>query len=56
MLDDLRAAPRHSLVVLHTSAHNPTGIDPTQEQWNKIADVFKERELFPFFDCAFIVR
>ncbi len=56
MLEDLRAAPEDSLVVLHTSAHNPTGMDPTEDQWRKIADVFAERKLLPFFDCAFIVK
>lgn len=36
-------------------AHNPTGIDPTKEQWGKIADICKSRKLFPFFDVAYQV-
>ena len=36
-------------------AHNPTGIDPTQEQWGKIADICKSRNLLPFFDVAYQV-
>ncbi len=53
MIEDLKAAPERSVVILHACAHNPTGIDPTKEQWNIIADVIAERKLFPFFDCAY---
>ncbi len=55
MLEDLYAAPEGSLVVLHTSSHNPTGLDPSKEQWQEIAKVFQERKLLAFFDCAFAV-
>ncbi|CAG7884767.1 unnamed protein product, partial [Brassica rapa] len=37
-------------------AHNPTGTDPTPEQWAKIADVFsfiQEKNHIPFFDVAY---
>lgn len=50
---DLLAAPEQSIVLLHACAHNPTGIDPTPEQWAIISDVVKERKLFPFFDMAY---
>ena len=53
MLEDLNNAPEDSVVVLHVCAHNPTGIDPTQEQWKEIADVIEKKKLFPFFDCAY---
>ncbi|KAJ2156716.1 Aspartate aminotransferase, cytoplasmic [Coemansia sp. RSA 552] len=53
MLADLKAAPTGQIVVLHACAHNPTGIDPTPEQWQQIADVMAERGHFPFFDCAY---
>ncbi|KAJ1869249.1 Aspartate aminotransferase, cytoplasmic [Coemansia sp. RSA 990] len=53
MLEDLRAAPRGQIIVLHACAHNPTGIDPTKEQWEQIADVMAEQGHFPFFDCAY---
>jgi aspartate/tyrosine/aromatic aminotransferase len=39
MLADLRGAPNGSVVILHGCAHNPTGIDPTKEQWAQIADL-----------------
>jgi aspartate aminotransferase, mitochondrial len=53
MIEDLKAAPNNSIVLLHACAHNPTGIDPTEEQWRKIADVVKEKEHYPFFDMAY---
>lgn len=53
MLQTLRDAPERSIILLHPCAHNPTGVDPTQEQWREIAAVIKERKHFPFFDCAY---
>nr|CCC93538.1 putative aspartate aminotransferase [Trypanosoma congolense IL3000] len=50
---DLQAAPAGSIVVLHACAHNPTGVDPTKEQWAAIADVFLAKKLVPFFDMAY---
>jgi len=53
MLEDLSQAPEHAVVILHACAHNPTGSDPTKEQWKQIADVCEQRNLFVFFDCAY---
>ncbi|XP_064465698.1 aspartate aminotransferase, cytoplasmic-like isoform X1 [Ornithodoros turicata] len=53
MIEDLQSAPEDSVVVLHACAHNPTGIDPSQDQWKKIAEVVKVKKLFPLFDCAY---
>ncbi|KAE8658234.1 Aspartate aminotransferase [Hibiscus syriacus] len=49
----LGAAPEGSFVLLHGCAHNPTGIDPTPEQWEIIADVIQEKNHVPFFDIAY---
>ncbi|RDK38728.1 PLP-dependent transferase [Aspergillus phoenicis ATCC 13157] len=43
-----------SIFVLHASAHNPSGWDPTPEQWRKIGALMKERTLFPLFDAAYL--
>ncbi|PAV22568.1 glutamic oxaloacetic transaminase AAT1 [Pyrrhoderma noxium] len=51
--EDLLNAPEKSVVLLHACAHNPTGIDPTVEQWKEISDIVKEKKLFPFFDMAY---
>ncbi|KAH0555804.1 Aspartate aminotransferase, cytoplasmic, partial [Trichoglossum hirsutum] len=53
MLSGLRSAPEGSIILLHACAHNPTGVDPTREQWKEIAEVVRARRHFPFFDCAY---
>nr|CAD7586565.1 unnamed protein product [Timema genevievae] len=53
LLEDLSKAPENAVVVLQPSAHNPTGCDPSREQWARIADVIQERNLFPFFDTPY---
>ena len=53
MMADLEAAPERAVIILHACAHNPTGVDPTKEQWAAIAEVMRRRNLFPFFDCAY---
>jgi len=55
MLADLAAAPDGAAVLLHSCAHNPTGVDPTKEQWGTICEALKERKgkLALFFDSAY---
>lgn len=53
LVEDLRKAPDGSIVLLHACAHNPTGIDPTDEQWQQISDVVQEKKHYPFFDMAY---
>lgn len=53
MLGYLDSLPSKSLILLHAAAHNPTGVDPTRDQWHKIAEVIKKRGLIPFFDTAY---
>jgi len=53
MVEDLKAAPEGSAVILHAVAHNPTGIDPTKDQWKTLADIIQEKKLIPFFDSAY---
>jgi aromatic-amino-acid transaminase len=45
-------APR-SIVVLHACCHNPTGVDLSLEQWTRVLDVVKTRELVPILDIAY---
>ncbi|GAA5979485.1 hypothetical protein JCM11641_005409 [Rhodosporidiobolus odoratus] len=52
-LDFLRSASEQSVFLLHACAHNPTGVDPTREQWKEIAEIFKQRGHYAFFDCAY---
>lgn len=53
MLDALRSVPKGDMVLLHACCHNPSGLDPTDEQWREIAQVLVERDLVPFIDMAY---
>uniref|UniRef100_A0A7S3YMT3 Aspartate aminotransferase n=1 Tax=Lotharella globosa TaxID=91324 RepID=A0A7S3YMT3_9EUKA len=53
MVQDIQAAPSGSIILLHACAHNPTGIDPSPQQWQTLAKVIRERNHFPFFDAAY---
>ncbi|KAI5861585.1 pyridoxal phosphate-dependent transferase [Durotheca rogersii] len=53
MKSTLLDAPDRSIVLLHACAHNPTGVDPTLEQWKEIAEVLRRKNHFPFFDTAY---
>jgi aspartate aminotransferase len=50
---DLHAAPNNSIVLLHACAHNPTGVDPSLNQWKEMSKLFKQKGHFPFFDAAY---
>ncbi|KAJ5928550.1 aspartate aminotransferase [Penicillium verhagenii] len=53
LIEDIKAAPNGSIILLHACAHNPTGVDPSQDQWRKISDVMKQKGHFAFFDMAY---
>ncbi|ETO07522.1 aminotransferase, classes I and II family protein [Reticulomyxa filosa] len=53
MLEDLSKARPGDIVLLHACAHNPTGVDPTLDQWKQIASLLKKNKLIPFFDTAY---
>ncbi|KAI1123079.1 pyridoxal phosphate-dependent transferase [Nemania abortiva] len=53
MLADINAAPKGSMFLFHACAHNPTGVDPTQEQWREISQAVQDRGHFAFFDMAY---
>ncbi|MDH3490605.1 MAG: aspartate/tyrosine/aromatic aminotransferase [Gammaproteobacteria bacterium] len=53
MLETLRQVPAGDLVLLHACCHNPSGLDPSEDEWRAIADVIVERELVPFIDMAY---
>ncbi|CAG8827080.1 443_t:CDS:2 [Gigaspora margarita] len=52
-MEDIQSAPKNSIFLLHACAHNPTGVDPTPQQWDQISEVIKERGHLPFFDMAY---
>ena len=53
MLAALNEVPAGDIVLLHACCHNPSGLDPSTEDWQAIADVIVERELVPFVDMAY---
>ena len=54
-METLERANPGTVVILHTCAHNPTGLDPNQEQWQAIGRIVKKRGLVPLFDAAYLV-
>jgi len=40
-------------ILLHGACHNPTGVDPTKEQWSELLTLVSEKGLLPIFDFAY---
>jgi len=53
MLATIGALPARSVVLLHACCHNPTGVDLTQAQWDRLVPVLAERRLVPYLDLAY---
>ncbi len=41
------------IICLHACCHNPTGVDPTAEQWEDIAELTAQRGILPLVDFAY---
>jgi aspartate/tyrosine/aromatic aminotransferase len=52
-LDALGKVPAGDVVLLHGCCHNPTGIDPTVEQWARLGALLAERKVVPLVDFAY---
>lgn len=46
--------PSKSAIILQASCHNPTGIDPTIEQWKTLSAAIKKQNLLVIFDLAYL--
>ena len=53
MLASIDAMPEGSVIVLHACCHNPTGADPTEQQWSAILEHVRARNLVPILDLAY---
>ena len=53
MLAALSTAPAGDVVLLHACCHNPSGLDPSRDDWKAITDLIVERALVPFIDMAY---
>ncbi|KAK2130497.1 pyridoxal phosphate-dependent transferase [Fusarium oxysporum II5] len=41
------------VIILQVCAHNPTGLDLSQEQWKAVAEICQRKGILPFFDNAY---
>lgn len=53
LIADLSNAGEGDVVLFHGCCHNPTGIDPTPAQWEKLAEMSAEKGWLPLFDFAY---
>lgn len=54
MLHDLeKFALPNDVIILQACGHNPTGIDPSKEQWSILAKLIKKKGLFAVLDSAY---
>jgi len=53
MMKALNEIPAGDAVLLHACAQNPTGVDPTDEQWKAIVECVKARRVIPVIDNAY---
>jgi len=53
VLADLAEARAGDVVILHGCCHNPTGLDPSYDQWARLAAFCKRRGLVPLVDMAY---
>ncbi|MCC4264239.1 aspartate/tyrosine/aromatic aminotransferase [Oceanimonas baumannii] len=53
MLASLEDAKVGDVVLFHGCCHNPTGIDPTQAQWQQLAKLAADKGWLPMFDFAY---
>jgi aromatic-amino-acid transaminase len=53
MLAAIDSLPARAVVLLHACCHNPTGVDLTPAQWDRLIPLLKRREVIPYLDLAY---
>lgn len=53
MTEVLKEVPAGDAVLLHVCCHNPTGQDPSETEWQALADIARQAGWLPFFDFAY---
>jgi aromatic-amino-acid transaminase len=53
MLATLNLVPKGDVVLLHACCHNPTGFDLSHDDWRRVLEVVRSRELLPLIDFAY---
>lgn len=54
ILKAIKTAPAKSAFLFHACAHNPTGVDPTHEQWDELSELCKKKDHVVIFDAAYL--
>lgn len=53
MMQDLEKAEDESLFCFHAACHNPTGCDPSKEEWDILSQKVKQKKHLVLFDNAY---
>ena len=53
MLATLNLVPKGDVVLLHACCHNPTGFDLSHDDWRRVLEIVRSRELLPLIDFAY---
>ncbi|WP_095187829.1 amino acid aminotransferase [Pseudomonas sp. Irchel 3E19] len=53
MLAVLNDVPKGDVVLLHACCHNPTGFDLSHDDWRRVLEVVRNRNLLPLIDFAY---
>lgn len=53
LCSEINEMPEKSTILLHACCQNPTGIDPTNDQWKELSALIKKQKIIPFFDFAY---
>jgi aspartate/tyrosine/aromatic aminotransferase len=49
----LAEIPTGDIICLHACCHNPSGVDPSLEQWQRIAEIAQQQQLVILLDFAY---
>lgn len=53
MCKRIKQMPKSSIILLHGTCHNPTGLNPTFAEWKELSALIKAANIIPLFDLAY---
>lgn len=53
MYQSIEIMPENSVILLHGCCQNPTGVDPSFDQWKELSSLLQKQKVIPFFDIAY---
>lgn len=53
LVASLESVPAGDIVLLHACCHNPSGVDLSAEQWQKVVEIAQDKGWTPFLDFAY---